>query len=284
MTATPNPAVNLTDRQRRYAPLLVSLCRFAAPAAVKIHVGFHLHRMPYYYRSRKSRRSYSSYGSQHISQRDSLSRTFAGIDKDIEKIFLSLENSTLNSLLASYSEKFGKSAEIYARTTYQKWRSGSVKMSGQTASRLLELLPPLLPASTKFELIRKLRQGHFKKRSIYIKADVDNWKQSLIKPIQELVAESSSFSLPAEILIKARWLSDGDSASAERLLVAAEQEEAAIRVAFLEDEMRRIESILRDLDATRRMSHTIELPQGSITLNIELPARTLVQRLTDWLK
>lgn len=157
-------------------------------------------------------------------------------------------------------------------------------MSGQTASRLLELLPPLLPASTKFELIRKLRQGHFKKRSIYIKADVDNWKQSLIKPIQELVAESSSFSLPAEILIKARWLSDGDSASAERLLVAAEQEEAAIRVAFLEDEMRRIESILRDLDATRRMSHTIELPQGSITLNIELPARTLVQRLTDWLK
>ena len=144
--------------------------------------------MSYYYQSKRSRSSYSNYGSRHVSQRDSLSRTFAGIDKDIEEMFLSLENSALNALLANYSKKFGKSAESYARTTYQKWQSGSVKMSGQTASRLLELLPPLLPASAKFELIKKLRHGHFKKRAFYIKAGVDNWRQSLINAIQEFVA------------------------------------------------------------------------------------------------
>ena len=41
---------------------------------------------------------------------------------------------------------------------------------------------------------------------------------------------------------------------------------------------------LRDIDTTRRVNHTLRLPQGDITLNVELPARTLLQKLTGWLR
>ena len=236
------------------------------------------------YRRRSSFRSAASAAAtQHMSERAELTRRFGGIDREVEKIFLSLPSSDLGRVFTRYGETYGGKAEAYARETYAKWQRGEVKMSGQTAARLLDLLPPVLPASVRFDLIKTLRSQHFHKRTIRIQSTPTNWRGDLIKPIQELVAASSAFALPEDLLSKARWLADGDTLAAQRLLAAAEQEEAAIRVAYIEVELRRIEVLIQNIDTTRRVSHTLKLPQGEIFLAVDLPARTLLQKLTGWL-
>ena len=98
------------------------------------------------------------------------------------------------------------------------------------------------------------------------------------------MAASSGFALPADVLDKAKWLADGDAAAAQNLLAAAEQEEAAIRVAYIDAELRRVEALIQNIDTTRQVTHTLKLPQGEIILRVELPARTLLQRITGWMR
>jgi hypothetical protein len=219
-----------------------------------------------------------------MAERSELSRRFGGIDREVEKIFLQLAPSELDRLLSRYGQEHGQKAEVYARDTYEKWKSGSVKMSGQTAGRLLDLLPPLLAPSIRFDLVRKFRERHFSKRTIRIQSTPQTWRTDLVKPIQELVAASSGFALPADLLDTAKWLADGDVAAAQRLLAAAEQEEAAVRVAYIDAELRRVEALIQNIDTTRQVTHTLKLPQGEIILRVELPARTLLQRLTGWMR
>lgn len=219
-----------------------------------------------------------------MSERAILTRQFSGIDKDIERHFLSLDFSALNRLFDTYGKFYGAKPEEYARNTYEKWRSGAVKISGQTASRLMELLPPVLAPNARFDLIKKLRAAQFRKQYLQVQSTPATWRQDLLKPIQGLVSASATFSLPEALLEKAKWLADGDAIAVQALLAAAEQEEAAIRLLYIEEEMRRIGALLQDIDASRRMSHTLKLPQGDITINIELPQRTLLQRLTDWMR
>lgn len=219
-----------------------------------------------------------------MSERAALTRQFSGIDKDVEQHFLQLDLGALNRLFDTYGKMYGAKPEAYARNTYEKWRSGAVKISGQTASRLMELLPPVLAPSARFDLIKKLRAGQFRKQFLRVQSTPATWRQDLLKPIQGLVSASATFTLPEALVEKAKWLADGDAKAAQALLAAAEQEEAAIRLLYIEEEMRRIDALLQDIDTSRRMSHTLKLPQGDITLTIELPQRTLLQRLTGWMR
>ena len=221
---------------------------------------------------------------RHIAERNVLSRRFGGIDREIEQIFLSLSPGELERLFQRYGESYGDKPEAYAREAYPRWQSGKVKMSGQTASRLLELLPPYLSPEKRFDLVKQLRSRHFQRQTFRIQSTPATWRADLIKPIQKLVASSGLFQLPEDLKDTASWLADGDTAAAQRLLAAAEQEEAAIRVIYIDEELQRIESMMRDIDTTRRVSHKLRLPQGEITLNVELPARTLLQKLTGWLR
>ena|ERR1700740_253554 len=86
----------------------------------------------YYRNHRKGRFRYSA-AHQHISERGTLSAQFAGIDRDIEKIFLNLQGAAKASIFERYGKAFGQSAREYAENTYEKWKTGKVKLSGQTA-------------------------------------------------------------------------------------------------------------------------------------------------------
>jgi hypothetical protein len=221
---------------------------------------------------------------RHVAERAELTRRFGGIDRDVEKIFLSLPAHDLNRLLVQYGLTYSDKAEAYARDAYAKWQSGAVKMSGQTASRLLDLLPPYLGADVRFDLVKKLRSHHFQRKTIRIQSSPATWRTDVVKPIQELVTSSTSFALPPDIIQKASWLTAGDASAAQKLLAAAEQEEAAIRVVYIEEEFRRIETLVQNIDTTRQVTHTLKLPQGDISLNVTLPARTFMQKLTSWMR
>jgi len=64
---------------------------------------------------------------------------FAGIDKDIVKLFLSLSDDRLERIFEEYGELHGASALVYARRTYASWKHDKVRISGKIADRLFDL-------------------------------------------------------------------------------------------------------------------------------------------------
>ena len=232
--------------------------------------------MPRRYYSRYYSSSYGSYyASQHISQRESLSLTLGGIDEDVERIFLNLPPAKLQSVFRNYGRQYGTSPLSYARQTYSLWKSGTVRMSGKVAERLLNLVPPVLDASTRFDLVKKLRFAHMRKERKRVTCEPANWRDVLAPVVTELLTASHQFQLPEAAVKRVRWLANGDTQAAQRLLAAAEQEEAVGRLRYLEAEFQRIDFLLQSIESTRAVNHTIELPQGTITISIILPRKGL---------
>ncbi|MBL9145567.1 MAG: hypothetical protein JNM99_17955 [Verrucomicrobiaceae bacterium] len=220
------------------------------------------------------KRSYGHHrASQHISERHALSCSLGGIDRDVEQIFLNLPDQRLEMVFLRYGREHGMSALSYARKTYSQWKSGAVKMSGSVAERLLNLVPPVLDVSVRFELVKKLRNAHMHKEHRYVTCEPQDWRMQVAPVIADLLTASDKFQLPEHAVSRVRWLAEGDAAAAQRLLAAAEQEEAAVRIRFLDAEFRRIDYLLANIKATKHVSHVIELPQGRINVAITLPRK-----------
>lgn len=233
------------------------------------------------YRYRRSRRSYSAYA---ISQRQELTSTFGGIDQDVERLFLNFDHHALEELFERYEERYGKSAAAYARAAYRKWKNGSVRLSGQTAERLLNLVPPLLPFDARFDLVKKLRAANFRKLVERVNTTPERWKEDLGPVIARVVKHGDTSNLSDRVKSRIAWLAEGDVSAAEKLLLAADQEEAITRLAYLNAEFVRMEAMMAQLkDFQTSVSHTIELPQGSIYVYIQAPRVTMWQKLMTWL-
>ena len=233
--------------------------------------------MTRYYRRRW--RSRNGWGSYHVSQRQQLTIMFAGIDKNIQKIFFALNDQSLDKLLKTYGQLHGKSAEEYARKTFPNWKNGKTELSGQTSERLLNLIPPYLPQNIKYELIKKLRNHYLKKRSKYVSTTPENWKNDIIPAVNELVRLSSDFKLPETLIRRAAWLANGDVDAANRILASLELEEAKVRANYLEIEFKRIQSFVDNMLHIQSIRHSIELPQGNVNVIIEQEKQTFMQSI-----
>lgn len=232
---------------------------------------------------RRGRYRYNSYNRSRDSQRQALSSTFAGIDQDIERIFLSLPTRQLESIFSRYGKEHGASALTYARRTYDKWKTSQVRMSGQIAERLLKLVPPYLSASERFDLVKKLRAAHLRPSHQSLSTSPQTWRVDLAPLIRDIVTRSSSFELPASMVNRVKWLANGDATATQKLLAAAEQEEALVRLRYLEVEFQRINALVQKLNGTHSsIRHKIDLPQGSIAITIELPKKTFWQTVQNW--
>lgn len=83
--------------------------------------------------------------------------------KDLKKDFFSLSQLNLRRLLKLYGEKYGDSAADYALKRYPDWKNGTVRMSAQTLSRLIQNLPYFLTPQQKVSLANKLLEFYYKK-------------------------------------------------------------------------------------------------------------------------
>lgn len=220
-----------------------------------------------------------NWGAYHVSQRRQLTYMFAGIDKDIQKIFFSLSGQSLNTLFKRYGELHGKNAENYARKTFPNWKSGKTNLSGQTAERLLNLIPPYLPQSGKYELIKKLRNRYLQKKTRHISTTHEKWQSEVAPAVDELIKVSRDFKLPDSLMQRAAWLANGDVEAANKILESLELEEAKVRTNYLAIEFKRIQSLVDHMPHTQSIRHSIELPQGNIYVVIEQEKQTLMQRL-----
>lgn len=229
--------------------------------------------MSRYYRYRRRAR-YSS----GPSKKAVLRHLFGEIVHDVERAFLSLSSYELNALFIDYGREYGDSAEAYARKTYSNWKTGRTQLSGTTAERLLELLPHHLTANERFELLKKLRAKYIRKHSEYVRVAPENWKQAVHDAIQKVIVKSREFKLPDVLYEKATWLANGDVTAAQRLLRAAEEDEARVRAGYLDAEFKRIEMFVAHIKDTESVSHNISLPQGDIGVTISLPKRTFWEK------
>lgn len=147
-------------------------------------------------------------------------------------------------------------------------------MSGMVAQRILNLVPTVLDADNRFDLVKKVRDAHRTKVSKHVRCEPHEWRTKVAPEVAELLASSSRFQLPASAVSRVGWLADGDSQAAQRLLAAAEEEEAAARLRHLELEFRRIDTLIQSVQGQKTITHTIQLPQGTIHVTIGEPPKS----------
>lgn len=226
-----------------------------------------------YYRSRTNWRDF------HESKQKEISRIFAGIDDDIKQIFFSMSDTQLDFIFSAYGGSYGKNAEHYARKTFKQWKTGKTILSGQTAERLLQLIPPYLSTQQRFDLIKKLRNHYFIKKTVAINTTAEMWAKEIIPAFNSLVSYSATFTLPELVSNRVQWLTNRDAQQAQRILSAIEQDEAGIAKKYLEIEFKRIQNFIDTTPDTKQITHCIDLPQGRIKVNIILPKQTLIQKI-----
>jgi hypothetical protein len=215
----------------------------------------------------------------HQNKRQELAHIFGGIENDILQIFLNLPSFARHGLLSRYGEKFGSGAEQHARNTYSDWQRGVVKPAGKTMERLIELLPPFLNDTQRFDLIRKLRTHHLRREELHLTTTPEQWRDELTPLIQKLFEHGAQFDLPAIVYQKATWLTNGDATIAKNLLRTIDEEEAHLRLSRIEDEFRRIQFLLDNVKNTEPVRHRIDLPQGSIFVIIQKKQKKYAQRI-----
>lgn len=162
---------------------------------------------------------------QHIEDARRLTAELGGMDQDVKAYFFSLPPADLELLFVEYGKLHNngrsddQSPEAYARATFSKWRSGSVKMSGKVAERLFNLLPPRMPVAKKYELAEGLwhHVGPQSQRTmrIGIDATVDEVVEQVRNHIQEVV---TSYRIPDTLERRFAWLAGGDVGIKQDLL------------------------------------------------------------------
>ena len=152
-----------------------------------------------YYRRRNFSSGYrrSSYASAYVQpDAPSESGAISEIYTAVRQIMFELPYHQQESLFRRYGEKFGSSAESYARKVFPSWKSGSVGMSGQTATRMTQLVPHFFTRTQKFECIKALTRRSIGKRHKSVHVTVSDWRDKVrgVRPWFHVKARNSRFS------------------------------------------------------------------------------------------
>lgn len=229
----------------------------------------------------RSRNDFSK--TRRRSRRENASAAISGIDEDVERIFLNLCDDDLVRVLRRYGERHGSAALGYAKRTYYKWKTGKQRVSGMIAERLLQLVPPALNTASRFELVKKLRIAHMRKEYRSLTCSGSNWREYVLPMVENLVATSRRFELPGHVLDRVTWLADGDTAIVQQLLAAAEEDEARVRLKYLDAEFARMKSLIDQVEVSTTLEQVITIPQGTlcVSINVVKPLRAF-KRATDY--
>ena len=221
---------------------------------------------------RRRKNKYVNWTEYNRIKRFNISNTYGHIDNDVEMAFYQLPSDKMEALLNEYGRKYGKSPKSYVKKTFKSWKYGDVKLSGQIAERLIELLPPFLTVEQRYILIRKLRLYYLElsKKTVYLSTTPDTWHEKVLSEVDKMISSSKLFMLPEHISKKIEWLSNGDAEVVHKILCSIEEEISIIKTDYLETEMKRINELVLLLNNNNTtVIHDITLPQGTINLTIE---------------
>jgi hypothetical protein len=229
--------------------------------------------MSYYRGYGGRRRSYRGWSGRSVgpSKYHELTRLFGGAVGAIQSAFLALDEEALDALLSDYGEIHGASPEAYARKAFPKWKSGAIKLSGQTMERLVTLVPPYLEPAQRFEILRQVVEKHRPRTtstSVYV--DPKNPEEGFAKldaALATMKKEDILAHVPENVLAAASWLCDNDITAARALLAQAEGKRNEImRIAAIK-EVELLKSTVR-AKQVQHASYSVEMPAGRLTVSV----------------
>ena len=162
----------------------------------------------------------------HVEAYNRLESQLGPIVNDVKQIFLNFDNTRKSNFLIKYGKIHGRKATKYAEDTFDSWKSGKTKMAGQTAERILNLVPEFMSFDVRFELVRKLHK-HFTKRLTYnINIHTDNPNQGLneLNSTMNTITSMPTGELPSNVFATIKWLNNSDAIASKLMIEKIDQE------------------------------------------------------------
>ena len=190
-------------------------------------------------------------------------------NSDIVKVILGLDPAVVDELFELYEREFGRGAARYARRTRRKWQAGEVRPNKQTFDRLLVRLPAVMSFDLKCEVLRKLRAEYCAKDDYQLSVSTRDWRDTVAPLVDDIIRKSYAAELPRRLEERLKWLSADDMVVARAILAESEARESRNALALLGREFENIERHIAESGGRSRITHTIRLPLGTITLKIK---------------
>ena len=191
-------------------------------------------------------------------------------DADVVRVILGLDPAVVDELFELYAKEFGQGAARYARRTRRKWQAGQVRANRQTFDRLLVRLPALMSFDLKCEVLRKLREEFCPKEEYRLSVGAADWRETVAPLVYTLVEKSYAAELPRQIERRLKWLAADDMVVARAILAESQARESRNALVLLEREFEAIGALVAEGGGRRRrVTHTVRLPSGTITLKVK---------------
>lgn len=192
-----------------------------------------------------ARRKQESYGKerarQHIEEARRLSQLLGGTDVDVKNYFFNLPEHELNDVLDEYERKYGRAKRSYAEHALPQWRRRRKQMSGLVAERLFNLLPPRMPLSVKYDMVRTIWEAHGPRSVARFTIGPDCELEAASREIeQQLLHEVTQYEIPEPLESRFNWLSSGDVKIRQTLLNHFLDQERALLAADARNRTRMI--------------------------------------------
>jgi hypothetical protein len=156
---------------------------------------------------------------QHIEEARQFTEEMGGADADVKQYLFSLSDRELTQILDAYEARHGKPARDYARTTIRKWKDGRVQMSGDTAKRIFDLLPPRMPLSLKYQIVEKLWRHYGPSSRKHLRVGLDADLNAVVGVVRNHIEQVIvHHSIPERLEQKFNWLAAGDVHVKQQLL------------------------------------------------------------------
>jgi hypothetical protein len=187
----------------------------------------------------------------------------------VVRVILGLDPAVVDELFELYAKEFGQGAARYARRTRRKWQAGQVRANRQTFERLLVRLPALMSFDLKCEVLRKLREEFCPKEDYQLRVGADDWREAVAPLVYTLVEKAYAAELPRQIERRLQWLAADDMTVARAILAESQARESRNALELLEHEFEDITRLVAGGGGRRRVTHTVRLPSGTITLKVK---------------
>lgn len=201
---------------------------------------------------------------------------------DIRSKFLALGSADMQRLLHGYGSRYGEKAAQYALKTLPKWRSGAVRLSGQTMERLVELVPPFLSAAERIVLLEKIVEKNRKHAPhVCVRVDATTPTAGLAELDRALAGMRHTdllAHLPPKVMDVATWLYANDITAARAVIANMEsRENETVRAAA----QREIDLLRRVVAAgqVKNATYCVRMPAGSLSVVVSTPALPWLKRI-----
>lgn len=177
--------------------------------------------------------------------------------------FFELTAQARAALLEDYRHKHGEKAYEYALATIPRWKDGSVKISGQTMKRLLDLVPRHVSADEKYEFVKQARARTLEllePNLVQIELVGADTFGEVLGHCLKAIEGQGQITFPAEFYEIRSWITANDAKMMEQLIVDVEREAHRERIVKTLLTIPYVLALKRVLPGGARMTITIKVP------------------------